>query len=101
MKVKPTNVYKHLTVPYITLYYNIQTANILHVHVLANPAAILMVVLYKAYITNSIGEPMGSILHSWEKNVGKIRTIEGESITRQYGKKEQAEGTMYSPDCTM
>jgi hypothetical protein len=47
-----------------------------------------MKVLYKGYVTNTMGEPMGSNLHS-RKKVVKIRTIEGESITRQYGKKSR------------
>jgi len=82
----------------------INAVNLLHVHVLAIPVLILREVLYKAYFKNPIWVWGG---HQWEatftqgKNVGKIRTIEGESITRQYGKIEQAEGMMYSPDCTM
>jgi len=99
MKVTPTNVYKHLTVFYITLHY--KKVN-LHVQVLAIPVATRREVLYKAYFKNPRGGgDQWEATFTQEKNVGRIRTIEGGSITRQYGKTEQAEGMMYSPDCTM
>jgi len=73
MKVKPTNIYKHLTVPYITLYYKY-----------SKPPTC-------ACLGHSYGHSQG----------GAIQSIKRRKHDKVVWEIEQAEGMMYSPDCTM